>query len=266
MIRLIASDIDGTLLKEGTSNLNPEYFRVIRELRKRDIWFAAGSGRGFESLENLMAPVRKEVLLMAENGAYISKSGKRLQAITFSPDLQRQIISFIRSLPNVGFCFLSTVDGSITDSADEDMIRSNEEGYNLHFHRADDILQVTSPAMKIAMYSKGDASDLAKPARERFSGTNVQIAESGAHWVDFIPEGASKGSALAALQKMLGISKEETIAFGDNNNDISMILQAGMGYAVAEAREELKAAADHVIGSYREDSVLKTILEIFPDL
>ena len=266
MIRLIASDVDGTLVQEGTSNLNPEYFQVIRTLRKRGVLFAAASGRGFESLENLMAPVRDDVIMMAENGAYISENGVRLQAISFPADLQKRIIAFIQSLPGAGFPFLSTVDGSFTDSKDEEMIRINEEGYDLHFHRVDNITDVTSPAMKIAMYAQGDAHDLAVPAREFFAGCNVHISESGAHWVDFIPEGASTGNALAFIQKRFEIAKAETIAFGDNNNDISLIQQAGTGYAIAEAREELKSVCAHVIGSYREDSVLRTLKTLFPDL
>ncbi len=264
MIRLIASDIDGTLLKEATCDLNPEYFRVIKNMAKQGVRFAAVSGRGFESVENLMRPVREDVILMSDNGAYISDRGKALRCISFSPELKRRIIAYMKSLSGVRFIFLSAVDGSFTDSDDEEMIRWNEESYHLKMNQAEDLFQVSSETMKIAMYAEGDASELAGPARAHFAGSGVQITESGAHWIDFVPEGADKGNGLAFLRDVYGIAKEETIAFGDNNNDISMILQAGEGYAVAEAREELKAAATHVIGSYQEDSVLKVLKELFP--
>lgn len=266
MIKLIATDIDGTLLPEGTKNLNPEYFALIRTLHARGIRFAAASGRGFESVQNLMAPVKEEAILMAENGAYISENGKLLRCRQFEPGLSARIISFIRTLPSVRFYFTSTLEGAFTDTQDEEIIRSNEEGYQLTFHRAQDILKVAALPMKIAMYSDGDASKLAGPAREYFAGANVQIVESGVHWVDFIPEGASKGEAVAWLQERCGITREETIAFGDNNNDISLLQRAKESFAVAEAREELKKAAAHVIGSYREDSVLQTIRAQIPGL
>ena len=59
MIKLVASDIDGTLLPEGTDQINPEMFEVIRELKKKDILFAAASGRHYSGMSRLFEPVKK---------------------------------------------------------------------------------------------------------------------------------------------------------------------------------------------------------------
>lgn len=77
--------------------------------------------------------------------------------------------------------------------------------------------------------------------------------------MDCTPHGADKKSAVAFLQEYLGISPEETCTFGDNINDIEMLKNAGYSYAVANAREEVQAAAKAVCPSYLEDGVLQVL-------
>ena len=76
MIKLIASDIDGTLLEEGTDGINPEIFTVIRELKKKGIVFAAASGREYASLRRLFQPVKDDIYFIADNGASVMYGGE----------------------------------------------------------------------------------------------------------------------------------------------------------------------------------------------
>lgn len=93
----------------------------------------------------------------------------------------------------------------------------------------------------------------------------IKFLTSGKYWVDIVMPEVGKGTALEEICSQLGISPEETIAFGDNLNDISMIQSAGKGgYAVNTAREETKKAADEVIPSYAENGVLE-VLKTFVD-
>ena len=69
MIKLIASDLDGTLLKNGAQELPPDIFPIIRELRQKGIRFVAASGRQYYNLRLLFKPVRDEIFYIAENGS-----------------------------------------------------------------------------------------------------------------------------------------------------------------------------------------------------
>ena len=69
MLKLICSDVDGTLVPDGGHELNPEYFSQIRRLKKAGILFAAVSGRSYSSLEKLFAPVIDDILFICDNGA-----------------------------------------------------------------------------------------------------------------------------------------------------------------------------------------------------
>ena len=69
MIKLIASDLDGTLLQNGAQELNPEIYDLILALKERGIHFAAASGRQYASERNLFKPIADEISYIAENGA-----------------------------------------------------------------------------------------------------------------------------------------------------------------------------------------------------
>ena len=85
------------------------------------------------------------------------------------------------------------------------------------------------------------------------------LAPSGREWVDCNPLGVSKWTALSHLQKYLGILPEETCTFGDNLNDIEMLENAGLSFAVSNSREEVRTAAKELCPPYWENGVLQML-------
>ena len=80
--------------------------------------------------------------------------------------------------------------------------------------------------------------------------------------MDVMERGVNKGTALKKVQNIFGVMKEETVVFGDNHNDLEMLAEAGEGYAVLNAREEVKAIATKVIPSNNDNGVLKQMKKI----
>ena len=102
MIRLIASDVDGTLIKDSTPDLYPEMVRAIRELKKRGILFCAASGRQYESLRNVFREVADDIAYIAENGALICY---RNEIISVTPMKREHITGIMKMLrPYYGRC------------------------------------------------------------------------------------------------------------------------------------------------------------------
>lgn len=257
-IKMIASDVDGTLLVEGTSGLNPEFFEVIRELKKRGIVFVVASGRQFISVRNVFRPVEEEVYFIADNGAHILKGTETIACETMPRDVVEKIVAYVRNLPDA-FMLFSTPGSAYTDCKNQEFIRKNEEGYQVKLQQVQDILTVTEPVMKVAVCCENmDAVDMAAPAIELF-GKEASVTASGAHWVDFMALGMDKGRAVKKLQELLQISSLQTMAFGDNSNDISLLQAAGESYAVASARVEAKEAASRVLEETGPDAVMHMI-------
>ena len=95
MIKLIATDIDGTLVQDGGNTINPEIYDVILKLRKKGIQFAAASGRQWASIEALFEPVKEKIFYLSDNGAYVGCHGRNL----FLNPIDRQVImDFVRAV------------------------------------------------------------------------------------------------------------------------------------------------------------------------
>lgn len=255
MIKLIASDLDGTLLPEGTPDIDPKIYEVIRRLQDAGVTFVAASGRNYESVMSIFGSMEKELTVISDNGGYLARGGVEMECYSFPRDLLEEVVTLVRSIPDV-WIMASAARGTYTDMNEPEFVRWIREGYKMDMQVVDDLLSVSEPLIKVAIYTcVKDAAEVAEPLRQQL-GDRVSIAVAGERWVDIMMPGISKGRALAKLQQSLGITREETAVFGDNGNDIPMLRQAAESYAVANARDEVKKAAKYVLGDVSQGAVL----------
>ena len=97
MIKLIVSDLDGTLVEDGGGVLNPEYFSVIRGLKAKGIYFCAASGRHASGIEHLFLPVKDEIFYIGGNGTYVGCRGRELYRTEYKTELTRAMIHDMRA-------------------------------------------------------------------------------------------------------------------------------------------------------------------------
>ena len=263
MVKLIASDIDGSLLPEGTARLDPAYFAVIRELKKCGVLFAGASGRGAESVHYLFEPVARDILFMGHNGAYAMQDGKMLYEMPFSEESLAKIMPIVRDVDNA-FFMVSAARDTVTECADEALLDWIRGGYGLDPGRVPDVMDFRQPVLKIAVYAYGDPKDTSVMLARRLRGL-AQVFISGAHWIDISPPGVSKGAGLARLGSLLDIRPDEIMAFGDNINDIPMLEYAGFSYAVENATDEAKKAARFMTADCREAGVLRVLRQVLEE-
>ena len=259
MIKLIASDIDGTLLPEGTSNLNPEYFTVIRELKKKGIRFAAVSGRNYNSVEKLFEPVLEDIFLIVQNGGWILEGSRTIYAKTFRQETVQGITDTVEQMTGISSYIGHAEEGIYVYAKDPSIITMMREGYHnicYPLGSIQDFRNLETSFFEMSVYIEKDPRKVVLP----FTGETareVSYAVAGSHWIDMMPEGTSKGEALSWLCGYAGIPKEETIACGDNSNDLPLLTAAGDSYCVEEAVEEVKKTARHIAGSMYDDAILK---------
>lgn len=97
MKRLIASDIDGTLLKDGQQTLDDIFFDLISTLHAQGVLFVAASGRQLASLKMLFEPVADDIVFIAENGAYVSYKDEIIYESSMNKSLVHGIVKYIMS-------------------------------------------------------------------------------------------------------------------------------------------------------------------------
>ena len=95
MIKMVASDLDGTLLIGGRQTLPEEIFPLVKELKNMGILFVAASGRQYANMRNLFAPVKDEMAFISENGGLAVQNEKLLYCDSFDKELVREIIQAI---------------------------------------------------------------------------------------------------------------------------------------------------------------------------
>ena len=112
MIKLIVSDIDGTLVKDGTLDINPEYMDVIRILTEKGIHFVACSGRQYSSEKQLFAPVKDIISYISDGGTLIRTSEKILKVHTLSDEIWKNMARMAKKeMPGCDY-FISSPDRS----------------------------------------------------------------------------------------------------------------------------------------------------------
>lgn len=126
----------------------------------------------------------------------------------------------------------------------------------------DDLTEVEDEVLKLAVHDFGDPTAVTGPDLAAFCAPQ-QVVDSGQHWVDVMGVGVHKGLAVRELQRVLGITPAQTMAFGDDLNDLEMLGVAEHSYAMANAHPEVLRAARRVAPVNTDDGVLHTLREVF---
>jgi len=231
MIRLIASDIDGTLLPAGRTELPGALFEEIRRLGEKGYLFCPASGRQYNSLRRLFAPVADGLYCLCENGAVLFGPGGRALGKTPMPRGEAEELSRdILALENCEV-LISGENMSYAIPKQEDItpLMREEKGNRVTIvARPED---VPEEIVKVSIYCKAGTDHIPPALAEKWRRFNPAVA--GWEWLDFTV--ANKGSGLAQLCRVLGIAPEEVMAFGDNYNDISMLTLAGEAWLMDTA-------------------------------
>lgn len=257
MLKLIASDLDGTLLLHGAQSLNPEVFDLIKALKKHGITFVAASGRQLASQQNLFQPVADQIDYIAENGSVCSFHGEVFPTTEISRDLSFRVIDAILSLDGCK-TVVSCMKSCYILDGDPDFLHHLR--YNVHniVEVVSDFSEITEPILKIAFFTDRDIAARAESLKEKFA-SEIKVVTSGNDWIDFVPFDANKGTALEIILNRLSIDPKEIMVFGDQQNDIEMLSLAGTSYAMETASDEVKSYATKITSSVED--VLRNILK-----
>jgi len=239
-IKLIASDLDGTLLLNGAQDLNADTCSLIRALIDKGIIFFAASGRQYTNLQRLFAPIADDIGYLCENGAVSFWKGKRIHKEVMDKALAQELIRDI----------WNTEGGEVLLSGEMvSYLKPKKSEYFYHMRDVvkndvvlvDDIFNTPEEYMKISLYEKGGVKN-EQLWQERF-GSRCTVVTGGRDWLDMMPKGVNKASALKKILAELNISAEQCLAIGDNDNDREMLKMVGLASSVVSAKSEIRSLA-----------------------
>ncbi|MGN6439838.1 MAG: Cof-type HAD-IIB family hydrolase [Agriterribacter sp.] len=258
-IKLIATDIDGTLLN-SKKELNPEFYNIFHQLRKKQVLFAAASGRQLFNLQNEFAPIKDDIIYIAENGSYVMYNNRDLLVQAIDKATVHELITIARKIPDA-YTILCGKQQAYIENTDPRFMEHVEMYYDRRLV-VDDLLQVEHDAfLKIAICDFRGSEQNSYTWFKQLE-NELQVKVSGSLWLDLSHKLANKGRAIKMIQQQFNIGFNETMVFGDYLNDLEMMKEGYYSYAMENAHPDIKEAARFMAASNDDDGVIKVLEEV----
>lgn len=256
MIKLIASDMDGTLLNE-LGEVPEETFDLIVALRERGVHFAASSGRRYDRLCQFFAPVREQMDFVASNGAQVYADGEQIGREVYSHLSIMRLAKTVQMFPNMHLALFDRTKSFLLDDEDKFVREVDKDLPNV-----ERIYELPRPEVNIIKATifcdDGNVMDNAY-VLQRELGDLFTFAPSGSSYIDPMQPGISKATGIQQLMEHYGVAREEVMAFGDSMNDYEILRMAGTSVAMGNARSAIKQIATKVIGTNVDHSVQREL-------
>lgn len=241
MIKLIVSDMDGTLLLPKKQQLEPETLDLVEKLLDAGYLFAAASGRQYANLYRMFGRMADRISYICENGSLVVHGGKVIHQSVISEGIREQLVNEIL-LHETAELLYSTAKGSYIQP-------KSEYYYDLIVNRVKNdtfvtknLREVKEECIKISIYERAQVSREEERYWTEKYGDKMYVVRSSEKWLDFMPKGTNKGRALKLILERESLSGEECMGFGDNDNDVEMMKLVKYSYGMKNGSDALKRA------------------------
>lgn len=247
MIKAAFFDIDGTLVSFKTHRISDAVLEALSVLRKNGVRLYIASGRHHLLIDNLSGFEFDGYICM--NGGLVIDSGKTVfrHPMNAADAVAVAEIADSHSIPCAFFCE-DSFGVNVMNSVSDEVFKMVKMPY---FPFKPVLKGVEEPVYQFTIFvDEAVERELITPNVHELDSTRWNPK-----FTDLIPENISKAEGIEKIISAYGIRREETIAFGDGGNDVEMLEYAGIGVAMGNADDGVKAAADYVTSSVDEDGV-----------
>ncbi|MFC3927235.1 Cof-type HAD-IIB family hydrolase [Streptococcus caprae] len=259
MSKMIFSDIDGTLI---TSELiiSEKTQQAIRRRVQAGDWFVPISARMPEAIHPILDGLALAYPLVSFNGALVQDhEGKVLFSHPFSADLAHDICVYIEGEWQSIAWNAYSYGHWYSQNRENYWVNREEEVVGLESRTLalSDLPKIKEVHKLLIMGEPSEIDQLEQVLVERYPA--LSIAKSFPSYIEIMAQGIDKGQAVGLLADHYGIPIEETLAFGDNFNDLPMLLAVGQGYAMGNAPEAVKAQVGLVTADHNHNGIAQVL-------
>lgn len=265
-IKVIATDMDGTLLDSRGQLDLPRLEKILNRLDQHGIRFVIATGNEVHRMRQLLGHLAERVVLVVANGARIFENNKLLQAQTWDDAMVDRALGhfkgrecqdqFVVTAMNGGFVKKGTIFTELDKFMTSEMIEKLYQ--RMHFVEEFDS-SLFGGVLKMSMVVGEERSDaVLQEINDLFDG-QIRAVSSGYGCIDILQTGIHKAWGLEELLKRWGLKSEQIMAFGDSENDIEMLKLAGISYAMENAEESVKGVATGVAPSNSQAGVYQVL-------
>ncbi|HON42311.1 MAG TPA: HAD family hydrolase [Bacillota bacterium] len=258
MIRLVAIDLDNTLLRSDLS-ISSTNRNALKRAREAGVVIAIATGRMFQTASLILSDLGPDMPVAAYNGALIRMrdSGETLCSMPIQPDDGERVVRF---LWDFDVAFQAYFDDQLYVPRLTSASAYYSSRYGAAVHVLSDIDEFARrPSLKYLIIEDPGRIDSVRQALEGVIGPNLRTMRSQPGMLEIVDSRVSKGRALRHLASHFSIDIAHTMAIGDSENDIDMLREAAIGVAVSGADHDVKAVADYVVASNDNDGVAEAL-------
>lgn len=271
MIKLIATDMDGTFL-DGQGSFDRERFAwILDKLEERAIPFVIASGNGIGRLLQLCQGFEHRLIFVADNGAHVYHQGKTLIRRSIQQEETKAILEFFQGrwadvclmLSNEENIYMQVGAGVPFEGTDLPIEPAQMAAFQSRVTYLDDLsaYPISDPIYKVGLWvPEARVESITEEFNQAFHGQLVAVT-SGYGSVDILPQGIHKAWGLEQVLQDLAIQPDQVMAFGDSDNDIELLSYVGYSYAMDNASDKVKAVAKYQAPSHLEAGVLQVLEE-----
>ena len=271
-IKLVALDLDGTLF-DNSSRISKRNLTAIRSITDKGIHVVISTGRPFEGIpfDQIKGTGINYAITANGSGIYEISTGKCLYENAMDEELVTPILNFLLTrdihmdafIGGKGYTPIQCVE-----TAQKLTVPSSIKIYIITTRtRLDNILQfihenqLKVQKMTLNFYPAADGTLIDRETVRKFLVSNPSITTvcGGYNNLEFTRADANKGVGLRKLAEILGVNPDATMAIGDTENDLAIIEAAGIGVAMGNATDAVKARADYVTTTNTKDGVAAAI-------
>ena len=265
-IRVIATDMDGTLLDpKGQLDL-PRLEKILDKLDQCDIRFVIATGNEVHRMRQLLGHLADRVVLVVANGARIFENNELIQAQTWDDAIVDRALAhfkgrecqdqFVVTAMNGGFVKEGTVFTELDKFMTPEMIEQLYQRMNFVDEFDPNLF---GGVLKMSMVVGEERLDsVLQEINDLFDG-HVRAVSSGYGCIDILQDGIHKAWGLEELLKRWNLKSEQIMAFGDSENDIEMLELAGISYAMENAEDRVKEIATEVAPANSQAGVYQVL-------
>ena len=265
MIKIIFSDMDGTLLDEN-SQLPAGFDDMIVKLKERDIIFAPTSGRQYFSLLKSFEKYKEDFIFVAENGAIVMYQGEEIFSNPMPRDTALEILSAGKGFSDVLRVYCGKKNAYLLEDQYKQEYLDELSKYFTRNESVKSFEDIDDIPLKMSFCDiNGKSAETIYPViKEKFSAT-MQVVLASDYWTDVINPDVNKGTAIKKIQEGLAITPDNCAAFGDYLNDVQMLQAVTYSFAMANAHPDLKKFAKYETVSNAEHGVLVGIQKLIDE-
>lgn len=257
MIKLIATDMDGTLLNDQ-NQLPTDFPATFTSLKEKGVIFGAASGRQYYNLLERFPEQKEEMLFIAENGTFVLYKGEELFSNPLPREMAMQLVEVGRTIEGA-YVIVCGKQSAYIESSEPELLEQVDK-YYARREIVEDLTKVEDDILKVTILDFKGAEDNSNHYFSAYR-DQLQVAVSGFLWLDITNGDANKGTAMKKVQEYFHVTAEETMVFGDYLNDLDLMKQAYYSFAMANAHEDIKRISRFEAKANNEAGVIEAIKE-----